>query len=125
MNNLISLILELNLTYFLQLLLQMLFWNHTEIPVFHHLVAPIPSAKKEAACPLVHACQTMSELLQTADLSVQSMRNVQLHKLAYNKNVGIHVKDLAVLRLYAQYRVTLQFARVQRDTLVMHLLCAG
>lgn len=87
-------------------------------------MALILSAKKEAAFPLARAWQTISEHLQTVDLNVLLTRNVQLHKRAYNKSVEIHVKDLVVLRLYVQFRVTLRCARAQKDTLAMPSLCA-
>lgn len=71
---------------------------------------------------LAVACLVTSEVHLVVDQSALSILIVQLHKLAFNKNVEIPALVLAVLVHYVPYLVTRPFVLAQKDTRAMPLL---
>lgn len=71
--------------------------------VYHHLVDPIQNVNWSLVIRHVHAFPILSEAHQIADLNAYSIVNVLVQKLAFNKNVKTHVRDLVDLMQTAMF----------------------
>lgn len=60
-----------------------------EILAIHLLVEYFLNVGISTVLPLVHVCQLISVLLQTADLNARSIQNVLATKHVFKKNVAI------------------------------------
>lgn len=90
--------------------------------MYHHHVDRTQYVEKLEMYHLAVACLVILEAHQVVDQSALSTLTVQLHKLAFSKNVEILVLVLAVLVHYVPYLITCPYVLVQMDTLGMHLL---
>jgi hypothetical protein len=77
------------------------------------------SLNVEISMDHLHAlvCLHISDPLQIVVRNVQSILSALATKLAYKRNVEIHVSDLAVSMRFALLSITHQFARAQKEIL--------
>jgi hypothetical protein len=69
---------------------------------------------------LVRVCEDIWEFRQVADLNVLLIRNVNLMKLVFHKNVKIHVPELVGKTLIAKSSIIVQSVVAQRIILEIH-----